>query len=80
MNINEILSGVDCSCGKRHTCSIEKVYIEKGAIFRLDEIVGDCKSVLLVADENTYAAGGEKVISALGNRKITKVNELEGIL
>ena len=73
MNINEILSGVDCACGKRHTCSIEKVYIEKGAVARLSELCSEYKRVIIVADENTYAAGGEGVVSALAGKNITKV-------
>lgn len=77
MDINEILSGVDCSCGKRHTCSIEKVYIEKGATARLAELCSDYNSVILVCDGNTYAAGGERVEAALSDKKITKV-EFDG--
>ena len=73
MNINEILSGVDCKCGKRHTSSIEKVYIEKGAAARLGELCADYSTVLVVADENTYGAGGEKVKAALSDKKITEV-------
>ena len=73
MDINEILLGVDCECGRRHTCSIEKVYIEKGAVARLAELCANYSSVLLVADENTYAAGGEKVTASLADKKITKV-------
>ena len=38
MDINSILSGVKCSCGKMHTCDIEYVYIENGAISRLKEL------------------------------------------
>ena len=73
MDINEILSGVDCECGKHHSCSIEKVYIEKGAVSRLTELCAGYKKAIIVADENTYAAGGEKVIAALSDKEITKV-------
>ena len=73
MNINEILSGVDCECGKHHTCSIEKVYIEKGAVARLSELCADYKSAIIVADENTYGAGGERVEAALSDKEISKV-------
>ena len=73
MNINEILLGVDCACGKRHTCSIEKVYIEKGAAARLSELCEAYNNVIIVADENTYAAGGERVIAALTDKKTEKV-------
>ena len=68
-----MLLGVDCECGKRHVCSIEKVYIEKGATKRLAELCADYKKVLLVADENTYAAGGERVSLALSDKEIKRV-------
>ena len=61
MDINEILSGVACECGKHHACSIEKVYIEKGATARLGELCEKYNNIIVVADENTYAAGGKKV-------------------
>lgn len=73
LDINQLLKGVDCSCGKRHTCDIEYVYIEKGAIKRLGEICSPYKNILLVADENTFSAAGDKTLAALENKKITKV-------
>lgn len=73
MNINEILKGIDCKCGKHHTCPIEKIYVEKGAISHLGELCVDCKSILLVADENTYGAAGEKTEKALAGKNITRV-------
>lgn len=73
MDINEILKGVDCACGKHHTCPIEKIYVEKGAISHLSELCKDYKSILLVADENTYGAAGEKTENALDGKKITRV-------
>ena len=69
MNINEILKGVKCeACGKTHECPIEKVYIERGATKYLSELCGSYKSVLLVADENTYGASGEGVERAIGEK------------
>lgn len=66
MDINEILRGVDCTCAKgRHECDIEHVYIEKGAISRLAELCVAYRSILVVADENTYGAAGEAVEAAL---------------
>ena len=73
MDINKILKGVECSCGKTHTCDIEYVYIEEGAISRFTEICAQYSNILLVADENTYGAAGEKVEKALADKKITKV-------
>ena len=71
MDINKLLQGVDCSCGKRHDCDIKYVYIEKNAANRLYEICKDFSSALIVADQNTYAAAGEITEKVL-SEKITK--------
>ena len=73
MNINEILKGVDCGCGKHHTCPIEKIYVERGAISHLAELTDGYTKILLVADENTYGAAGKQTEAALKGKKITKV-------
>jgi len=56
-----------CSCGKTHTASLKSSLVEKGAISRLPEFVkalGGSRAYIL-ADENTFAAAGEKVTSSL---------------
>ncbi len=73
MDINSILKGVKCGCGKEHKCNIEKVYIEKGAISKLTGLCESYKSILLVADENTFSAAGDKVQAALEGKKTRKV-------
>ena len=73
MDINEILKGVDCACGKHHTCPIDKIYVEKGAISHLAELCREYTRVLLVADENTYSAAGKQTEGALTGKKITRV-------
>ena len=73
MDINKLLKGVNCDCGRTHTCDIEYVYIENNAIQRLGEICGQDRNILLVADENTFAAAGEKTVSALAGKNIRKV-------
>ena len=73
MDINELLKGIDCSCGKHHTCPIKYVYIERGAISHLTEICGEYNNVLLVADQNTYAAAGTETEKALLGKNITRV-------
>lgn len=73
MDINEILKGIDCSCGKKHTCNISKVCIYDNAINDINEILTNYKSALIVADENTYGACGEKVKKVLGNKLKGKV-------
>ena len=62
MDINNLLKGVDCKCGKFHTCAIKKVYIEHDATKRLEELCNGYKKALIVADENTFATCGEKAI------------------
>lgn len=73
MNINEILKGIDCACGKRHICRIEAVYIERGAIAHLAQLCVAYKKLLLVADENTYAAAGAQTELALSGKVFDKV-------
>lgn len=73
MDINLILQGKKCSCGKTHTCPIEHVYIEHNAITRLRELCAPYGKILAVADENTYAAAGAAVEAALGKRDIRRV-------
>lgn len=73
MDINKLLEGRKCECGKTHICDIDYVYIEKGAISHLKEICNNYNSILIVADENTYGAAGEKTISALEGKEIKKV-------
>ena len=73
MDINKLLEGRKCECGKIHSCDINYVYIEKNAISHLKEICKDQNTVLLVADENTYNAAGEKTVNALEGKQIRKV-------
>ncbi|MBQ6998625.1 MAG: sn-glycerol-1-phosphate dehydrogenase [Clostridia bacterium] len=73
MNINEILHGTECCCGKQHYCDIEYVYIESGAVERLTEICQDDVNILIVADENTFNAAGEQVQTALDGKISGKV-------
>lgn len=73
MNINEILKGVKCSCGKHHTCPIEKIYVEKDAIVHLKELCQPYKNILLVADENTYAAAGTQTEEALIGKSLKRI-------
>ena len=69
MNIEELLAGKPaCSCGKAHLCPIDAVVIREGACDALAELVADYHHILLVADENTYAVGGEAVKAQLGDR------------
>lgn len=73
MDINKLLNGVECACGRIHKCDIRYVYIENGAIAKLEEICGEQQKLLIVADENTFAAAGKQVCDALSHKEITKV-------
>ena len=73
VDINKLLEGVECSCGRTHKCDIKSVYIENGAVSRLSELCRDYNNILVVADENTYNAAGEKVDDALSDKCVTKV-------
>ena len=61
MEINDLLKGMDCSCGRHHTCDIGYVSIAKGAICALSALVSAYETVLLVADENTFGAAGAPI-------------------
>ena len=73
MDIQQLLQGVDCVCGKHHTCDIRYVAIEKGAISHLTKLTADYSHVLLVADENTFGAAGAQTVAALGEKLAKKV-------
>jgi len=73
MQTKELLQGYDCSCKRHHTCEIRYVAIEKGAISHLSKLTQENRAVLLVADENTYAAAGTQVEEALGSRLTRRV-------
>ena len=53
MNLNELLNGVNCRCGKHHACPIENVFIGKGAVSHLSDLCAEYEKILLVADKNT---------------------------
>ncbi|MBO5898855.1 MAG: sn-glycerol-1-phosphate dehydrogenase, partial [Clostridia bacterium] len=73
MDINTLLGGVDCACGRHHTCPIEHVYIERGAIARLGALCEGYRRILLVADGNTYGAAGEQTEQALSGKVADRV-------
>lgn len=73
MDINQMLKGINCSCGKTHACPIKFVYVEDGAISKLGEVLKDFNKILLVADENTFVAAGEKVKKELSNKIVKQV-------
>ncbi len=74
MDINSILKGVKCdACEKMHDCTIKYIYIEKGACSHLNELCKNYNKILIVADENTFLASGDKVEAALTGKSFEKV-------
>lgn len=61
-----------CECGKKHAAKLSKAIIETGAIDKIPEIINSygSKKVFILADENTYAAAGEKVEKTLNSAGI----------
>lgn len=52
----------DCSCQmKKHKAPIEGWEISAGALNKIPEILKDYSKIYVIADENTYAAAGERV-------------------
>ena len=73
MDINTLLKGVQCSCGRFHTCPIRYVYVEADAARRLKDVLKGFQNVLIVSDENTENAAGERVRSALSEFNVRSV-------
>lgn len=73
MEINVLLKGMDCACGRHHHCDIQYVAVERGAINRLTETAKEYDRILVVADENTYRAAGEKTTAALAGKQYKTV-------
>lgn len=68
MEFQKLLQKRACDCGRVHSCSIQQVVVESGAIRRLHMLVGSYCHILLVADTNTIATCGSVVQAQLGNR------------
>ncbi len=73
----------DCICGKHHRVDMKHLLSGSGAVERLPEIIEKYpeeknKTILVLCDENTWKAGGEKTISVLNNAGYkTKTIKLE---
>lgn len=72
MDINDLLKGIPCQCGKYHTCDIDYVYIERGAAKHLSDICEQYNHILIVADENTYRAAGDATLPYINGKTIHK--------
>ncbi len=73
MDINSLLEKRKCVCGREHSCDIENIYIESGAMLHLSALCKNYDSILLVGDENTFFVAGAKTEKALVGKKIRKI-------
>ena len=62
-----------CPCGREHYAALQFVSIRPGGIDDLRQRCCDAKSVLVVSDENTFAAAGEATLAALEGKTIFRV-------
>lgn len=74
MSIKKLLLGrPKCECNEAHICPIKQVIIKKDALCELKATASGYKSILLVADENTYKAAGERAERELGGKICERV-------
>ena len=74
MDIQKMTAGIcDCACGRDHNCPVEAVVIGRDILQPLQDLCTGYDSIVLVADQNTYAACGEAVAAALEKKLQTKV-------
>ena len=59
---------ISCSCGRIHYCPIDTVEVSSGALKMLPELIAPCKAILLVADQNTFAACGKAATALMGEK------------
>ena len=71
--INQYLAGFDCSCGRHHSCPVDYVAIEHGAISHLTRLCDKYRNILVVADENTFRAAGAQTEAALQGKQYSKL-------
>lgn len=53
-----------CACGKPHPVSLRALVMERGALEKIPQVIsdlGDYAHLVMVCDDNTYAAAGQRV-------------------
>ena len=73
MDINELVKGMDCSCGKRHVCAMDHVVIGQDVLKKIPKICTEYSGILLVSDQNTYRVCAEEVETLLGNKILSSI-------
>ncbi|KAB1440455.1 sn-glycerol-1-phosphate dehydrogenase [Candidatus Galacturonibacter soehngenii] len=63
---------IDCNCGEKHRCDIDKIIVEEGAIGKLSEFImaGFYHNTCVVCDSNTEEIAGKIVYQELRNNLI----------
>ncbi len=73
MDIQELLKGRVCECGHTHTCDIDTVIIEQGAVNKVSDLADGYNNICIVADNNTYPLCGDVITAGLSGKEITTV-------
>lgn len=68
MNIKDLLKTKKCACEMEHNCDIKEVVIEHDAIQKIGELANKYKSIVIVADSNTYAVCGDCVKEQISDK------------
>lgn len=70
--MNDFQKIFSCECGKEHNAFIDDFIVEKNAISRLADFIKKYKGTkaFILADKNTYRAGGEKAVAILEENDI----------
>lgn len=68
MDFYELVKPKKCSCGITHTCDIKHIIIEDNAILKIPSLIEDYKNIVLVADNNTAKACGDKVYELIKDK------------
>ena len=81
MDIQGLLNGRECECGRTHKCEIKHVIIGDDATARVGKLAVAYKHILLVADNNTYPICGDFVKYQLKDKcENVLTYESEGLL
>ncbi len=81
VDMKRLLTGIDCECGKRHDCAIKEIIVEDGAVSKVAYLAKEYKSIVIIADNNTYMLCGDRLVCDLGERvESTLVIHRNGVL
>ncbi len=72
-DMKKLLVGIDCACGVRHDCAIKEVVIEDGAVNKTASLAAPYKSIVIIADNNTYPLCGDKIAADLADKLENKL-------